>query len=246
MFHAPVQEQLRAAVVQEERLKASLDEANPDVDSDVDSPQCPQPAAVSDACFADSVYATPSAYIAALVAALPTEEALTRDQTLFIATFADICDQVWSDETEQRMPCDRKVHHILLLGQGGSGKTHVVQKILFRAVKYIWPAPDKQRPTLMVVASSNAQAKNISTQDVKARTVHNACAMRVQKYENKLMQPGRQQKALTKLWESVRVLVVEEVSRRPPALPWVWKHGSSNARLSGVQPEHDHSASHPL
>ena len=119
----------------------------------------------------------------------------------------------------------------------------MVEKLVFQAACFIWPARCKGEPTLTVV-SSNAQAKNISTQDVKARTVHNACAMRVQKYENKLMQPGRQQKALTKLWESVRVLVVEEVSRRPPALPWVWKHGSSNARLSGVQPEHDHSASH--
>ena len=68
---------------------------------------------------------------------MPTEEALTRDQTLFIATFADICDHVWRDEIEQRMPCDRKVHHILLPGQGGSGNTHVVQKILFRAVNYL-------------------------------------------------------------------------------------------------------------
>ena len=80
-------------------------------------------------------------------------------------------------------------------------------------MNYIWPAADKQRPTLMVVASSNAQAKNISTQDVKARTVHNASAMRVQKLENKLARPGRQQKALAKLWANVRVLVVEEVSR---------------------------------
>ena len=111
-------------------------------------------------------------------------------------------------------PSERRVRHMLLLGQGGSGKTHVIQNIVFPAIRFIWPEPDGQ--TLLTVAFSNAQAKNISTQDVKARTVHNACAMRVQKYENKLMQPGRQQKALTKLWESVRVLVVEEVSRRPP------------------------------
>ena len=64
----------------------------------------------------------------------------------------------------------------------------------------------------MVVAFSNAQAKNISTLDVKARTVHSACAMRVQRYVNHLMRPGKMQKQLTTLWEDVRVLIIEEVS----------------------------------
>ena len=35
---------------------------------------------------------------------------------------------------------ERKVTHLLLLGQGGSGKTHVAQKIVFPVVEYLWPS----------------------------------------------------------------------------------------------------------
>ena len=42
----------------------------------------------------------------------------------------------------------------------------------------------------MMVASSNAQAKNISTQEVKARTIHNAGGVRVQGFKNELLRPG--------------------------------------------------------
>ena len=150
--------------------------------------------------------------ISHLIASLPLNEKLSHDQTRFVAAFARACDQVWGDEVQNRCVAERKVHHFLLLGQGGFGKTHVVQKIIFEAVAYIWPVEDKAKDTLMVVAFSNAQAKNISTPHVKARTVHSACAMRVQRYVNNLMRPGKMQKQLTTLWEDVRVLVIEEVS----------------------------------
>ena len=181
-------------------MNVSLDEDNPDVDGDIDSPQCPPAGAGSNACFASTVYATPSAYIAVLVASLPNDEALTRDQTLFTVTFANVCDQVWRDEIEQRAPCDRGGPPLPVAGAGRIWQnTCSPEDALFRAVNYIWPAADKQRPTLMVVAPSNAQAKHISTQDVKARAVQNASPMRVQSLENTFMRPGRQQKALAKL-----------------------------------------------
>ena len=70
-------------------------------------------------CFANqSVYASPSAYIVALIAALPPDQQLTSDQALFMARFAAICDEVWKDEGKP--PHQRKVHHILLLGQGSN------------------------------------------------------------------------------------------------------------------------------
>eukprot|EP00974_Lingulodinium_polyedra_P129733 11211150-Lingulodinium_polyedra.AAC.1 len=77
---APQHEQFRLAALQGERLRVSRDEANPDVDASDDDAACgeakpPQPAA-----FAEGVYATPSAYIVALVADLPEREKLTRDQ----------------------------------------------------------------------------------------------------------------------------------------------------------------------
>eukprot|EP00959_Pyramimonas_sp_CCMP1952_P112270 2347390-Pyramimonas_sp.AAC.1 len=61
---------------------------------------------------------------------------------------------------------------------------------------------------MMVVASSNAQAENISTETAKARTLHNACALRVQKHINAKMRPGGMQNRLEWLWEHVRVLVI--------------------------------------
>ena len=155
-------------------------------------------------------YAKPSAYIKDLIKQLPSKETLTRDQTLFMARFAHACDEAWSDQ--EKPPCDRKVHHLLLLGEGGSGKTHVVQKLVFKAVQFIWPAPSEDEPTLMVTASSNAQAKNISNATIKARTLHNATGMRVQKYLNPLMRPGNKLKQLSLLWGRVQVLVIEEIS----------------------------------
>ena len=199
--------------LQATRLDANHDDAELDVSRAEEGegleppPNVPAPPA----CFVPSeVYRTPSAYIAALIADLPDGERLTRDQHLFMARFAEVCDLVWEDD--KKPPHERQTHHMLLLGQGGSGKTHVVQKLIFKAVDFLWPAKSKAEPTLMVVASSNAQAKNISTDSVKARTMHNASGMRVQKLVNDRMRPGKKQASLTKLWNEVKVLVIEEVS----------------------------------
>ena len=165
-----------------------MDVAEPDDEEDTE----PGAAAAAAVCFANQeVYATPSAYITSLIQALPDSEKLTRDQTLFMVRFAQACDAAWADEAKP--PHEREVHHLLLLGQGGSGKTHVVQKLVFEAVQFIWPPETLEEPTLMVVAASNAQAKNISSATVKARTMHNAAGMRVQKLTNSLMRPGKKQ-----------------------------------------------------
>jgi hypothetical protein len=107
---------------------------------------------------------------------------------------------------------ERKAHHLVLLGQGGSGKTRVVQNIIFVAVQHIWPSESPDEPTLIVVASSNAQAENISTPEAKARAIRNASGVRVQKLVASMMRPGNKLQSLTRLWGKVRVLVIEEVS----------------------------------
>ena len=157
-----------------------------------------------------TVFDKPSAFIRKLLADLPRKERLTRDQTLFMAKFAEACDQAFEDE--EKPPSERRSCHILLLGQGGSGKSHVVQKLVFVVVEFVWPPSSLEEPSLIVVAASNAQAKNISTMHVKARTIHNATCMRVQKYVNAKMRPGNKQAALTRTWENARVLVIEEAS----------------------------------
>ena len=205
--------QLELLGKQAERLDVSHEEDDMDIAADSGPPPPETLRHARTACFADQeVYKTPGAYIMDLVQQLPDHAKLTRGQTLFMLKFADICDQVWKEERENTPPRDRRVHHILLLGQGGSGKTHVVQNLVFKAVAFIWPPTSSQEPTLMVVATSNAQAKNISTVDVKARTLHNASGMRVQQLVNQKMRPGNKQAHLTRLWNSVRVLVIEEIS----------------------------------
>ena len=88
----------------------------------------------------------------------------------------------------------------------------MVQKLVFKAVEYIWPSQSVESPSMLVVASSNAQAKNISTTEVKARTLHNAAAMRVQHLINPKMRPGDKAKSLERTWENAKVLIIEEVS----------------------------------
>ena len=94
----------------------------------------------------------------------------------------------WEDEAKP--PHERRTHHLLVLGQGGSGKTHVVQNNVFEAVHHLWPPTSHASPALMVVAFSNAQAKNISTTRGTARTLHNVCVVRAPKLINSRMRPG--------------------------------------------------------
>ena len=158
----------------------------------------------------DGLYEKPSGFIRQLIADLPPATRLTRRQTLFMAKFAEACDEAWEDE--DKPPEQRRTHEMLLLGAGGTGKTHVVQNLVFKAVEYIWPNEAPESPSMLIVAFSNAQAKNISTAEWKGRTLHNASCMRVQQYINPKMRPGDKAASLEQLWRKVRVLIMEEVS----------------------------------
>ena len=185
--------------LQAERLTVSRKEEDPDVEDSAVSTRIAAEQSCELARFTGGVFESPSAYIRALVRDLPREQRLTKEQTLFVVSFAKACDEVWRDEIENKPWAMRKVHHFLLLGQGGSGKTHVVQKIVFEVVGYIWPSFGEGNQTLLVVAMSNAQAKNISTTKVKARTAHIASAMRIQQLINSKMRLGNKQKVLTSI-----------------------------------------------
>ena len=138
------------------------------------------------------VYATPSAMLSDMVANLPITGRLNEDQMLFVLRFGDILDTVWKEE--QELPPERRsVYHMLLLGQGGSGKTHVVQNLIFPVAHFIWP-PSKEEESLMVVAAKNSQAKNISTEGVRAKTLHRAGCMRIQSLRNQDLAPGKKEK----------------------------------------------------
>ena len=63
-----------------------------------------------------------------------------------------------------------------------------------------------------MVAFSNAQTNNISTESFKTNTIHNLCCMRMQKLKSPKMRTGNKQKTLTRLWYKCMVLVIEEIN----------------------------------
>ena len=107
-------------------------------------------------------------------------------------------------------PCKRGVYHMLLLGQGGSGKTYVA-KLIFPVVLFIWP-PEDGLDTLRAVAAKTSQAKNTSTAAVTATTLHSAACTRVQKLANPKTSAGAKESKLIRNWESCRARIMEEIS----------------------------------
>ena len=105
-----------------------------------------------------------------------------------------------------------------MMGQGGSGKTAIVQEIVLPAVDFIFPPEQPNGSSSIIVCSSWAQAQNISTDVFKAVSCHNATCMRVQSYRNKDMLPEAKQVVLEAKLNSKRALVMEEVSTLSPAL----------------------------
>ena len=143
---------------------------------------------------------------------------LSRDQTLFLTAFADACNQVWEDERDDAPMERRRCFSFLLMGQGGSGKTAIVQEIVLPAVDFVFPPETPGSTSSIIVCSSWAQAQNISTLTHKAVSCHNAAMMRVQSLRNSQMSPGEKKAALARKLCPKRLLVIEEVSMISPAL----------------------------
>ena len=144
---------------------------------------------------------------------------LKRDQVLFIAQFAAACDAVWDDEANGVAMKDRRTFNILLMGQGGSGKTAVVQEIVLPAVDFLFPPnePGAAASTLIVCAKWS-QAENISTDNHKAVSCHRAALMGIGNHRNSTMLPNERKGALERTWAHLRLLVIEEVSMVSPNL----------------------------
>ena len=103
---------------------------------------------------------------------------------------------------------------MILLGQGGTGKTLLVTDIFIPLVNWAFP-PGDEGERWLVVAFSHAQANAISTERIRARTLHSACAMRVQSLANKNMAPGANRETLIRTWRNKVLVVNEEVSMMP-------------------------------
>ena len=151
----------------------------------------------------------------------PRTKQLTRDQVLFLAQFSKACNKAWDDELNEKRMAERKPCILLLMGQGGSGKTALIQEIVLPVLDALFPKDESFNPpqTSLIVCSSWAQAENISTPEHKALSCHTACHMRVQgEYRNKSMLPGEKQSLLEQRWGNKRCLIVEEVSLISPEL----------------------------
>ena len=143
---------------------------------------------------------------------------LSRDQALFLTGFADACNQVWEDERDSVPMEKRRCFSFLLMGQGGSGKTAIVQEIVLPAIDFLFPPETLGTSSAIIVCSSWAQAQNISTLTHKAVSCHNATSMRVQSYRNSAMSPGENKATLERRLCPKRLLVIEEVSMISPSL----------------------------
>jgi len=214
-----------------EHAHAQEAEPEPDAPPDPGAPSCSAPGETApQAYFApNSRWNRPSDYIAHLAGEFEKgnttapgkkkkKKKLSNDQVLFLAGFAHACNQVWDDEQDGVSMEKRRCFSFLLMGQGGSGKTAVVQEIVLPAVDFIFPPEVLGESSSLIACSSWAQAQNISTLAHKAVSCHNAAMMRVQSLRNRDMQPGEKKSALERKWCPKKLLVLEEVSMISPAL----------------------------
>ena len=92
---------------------------------------------------------------------------LKRDQVLFVAQFAQACNTIWEEDCKVEngeLDIDKiTCFNILLMGQGGSGKTVVVQDIVLPALDFLFT-----RDATLIVCAKWSQAENISTESHKA------------------------------------------------------------------------------
>ena len=148
---------------------------------------------------------------------------LKPDQALFVTAFANACNVVWDEEQKladgsMDKHAKRKTFQFLLLGQGGSGKTAVVQEIVLPAMDALFPTGPGEAKSALILCAKWSQAANISTDAHKAVSCHRAGVIGVQSFRNKDMPAGGKLKALQGVWEAVRCLILEEVSMIPPTV----------------------------
>ena len=139
---------------------------------------------------------------------------LKRDQTLFLAKFAQACNAVWEDDKDEKPQERRQTFQMLLMGQGGSGKTAIVQEIVLPAIDFLFGSKATR-----IVCAKWSQAENISTEHHKATTCHRAAQMGIGEHRNHAMLPAADvRKRLQDIWLPLRLFVIEEVSMVSPNL----------------------------
>ena len=108
---------------------------------------------------------------------------------------------------------ERQRFNVLLMGQGGSGKTALIQEIVLPAIDFCFP-PDEgsDASSSLIVCAKWSQAENISTVAHKAVTCHSAAHMGIGQTRNAQMLGRIKKRILEQTWAHLRLLVIEEVS----------------------------------
>ncbi len=148
---------------------------------------------------------------------------LKKDQTLFLAQFASACNTVWDDDKEIKNGAlemkHRRCFNMLLIGQGGSGKTALIQEFVLPTMDFLFPAEDEHTTgSTLIVCATWSQAENISTEKFKALTCHRAGIIGVQAYRNRLMTPVDKKVRLVRRWGGLLCLIIEETSMIAPGI----------------------------
>ena len=154
---------------------------------------------------------TPSGYLTKMLSEIQDRYYPTRNQLQVLAVFAEHLDNVKMQEFDGTPWNLREQLVLLLLGQGGCGKTWLVQEFIARVVAYAFGTDEAIR----MVAFSNPQATNLSSDRFPAYTVHRASRMKVQKNVNSTMSPGDKLGELEAFWEPARAVVAEEITMWP-------------------------------
>ena len=147
---------------------------------------------------------------------------LKRDQALFVTRFAAACNAVWEDEQKINDGLldakKRRTYNFLLMGQGGSGKTAIVQEVVLPAMDALFPAEPGEVKSTLIICAKWSQAENISTEEHKAVSCHRSALMGIQSNRNRDMMAKDKKPALKRTWEPLRCLILEEVSMISPSL----------------------------
>ena len=115
----------------------------------------------------------PSGYLTKLLSEVSDGHYPTRKQLHVLAVFVEHLDIVKQQEDEG-VPWDLRAQLvILLLGQGGCGKTWLVQQFIAKVVAYAFCVDT----TIRMIALSNPSARNLSSDRFPAHTIHQACSM---------------------------------------------------------------------
>ena len=97
LTEASVQEKQELKRIQEEALEVNAAEDHNDVVTQAPRRLRSKQAVPVATFMGEGVYEKPSGFIRHLIGRLPEKEKLNRRQTLFMAQFAEACDQVWEE-----------------------------------------------------------------------------------------------------------------------------------------------------